>query len=69
MPGFPAGKLAGVRCPHLTPDIRCALFGSPDRPRVCVDLKPQPEMCGDSREQALATLTSWEQLTAPRAAR
>lgn len=66
MPGFPAGKLAGVRCPHLTADIRCALFGQPERPRVCVELRPQAEMCGDSAEEAMATLSRWETLTAPR---
>ncbi len=65
MPGFPAGKLAGVRCPHLTAEIRCALFGSPQRPRVCVELKPQVEMCGSTAEEALATLDEWERLTAP----
>jgi hypothetical protein len=66
MPGFPAGKLAGVRCPHLTADIRCALFGKPERPRVCVELRPQAEMCGDSAGEAMATLERWERETAPR---
>ena len=66
MPGFPAGKLAGVRCPHLTVDIRCALFGKPERPRVCAELRPQAEMCGYSAEEAMATLARWEELTAPR---
>lgn len=65
MPGFPAGKLAGVRCPHLTPELRCMLFGLPERPGVCRDLKPQPEMCGDSAAEAMATLERWELLTAP----
>jgi len=65
MPGFPAGKLAGVRCPHLTDDIRCALFGSPERPAVCRDLKPQVEMCGSSAAEAMATLERWERETAP----
>ena len=65
MPGFPAGKLAGVRCPHLTDDLRCALFGRPERPRVCVELRPQPEMCGMSAEEAMATLAEWERLTDP----
>jgi len=65
MPGFPAGKLAGVRCPHLTADTRCALFGSPERPRVCGDLQPQLEMCGSSAAEAMATLDEWERLTAP----
>lgn len=65
MPGYPAGKLAGVRCPHLTADIRCALFGKPERPAVCRDLKPQPEMCGSSAADAMATLAHWEAVTSP----
>ena len=65
MPGFPAGKLAGVRCPHLTEDIRCALFGKPERPRVCVEIKPQLEMCGTSADEAMKTIAEWELLTAP----
>ena len=65
MPGFPAGKLAGARGPHLTDDVRCALFGRPERPRVCVELRPQPEMCGASAEEAMATLAEWERLTDP----
>lgn len=64
-PGYPAGKLAGVRCGHLTDDLRCALFGRPERPSVCNDLRPQPEMCGESAEEALAILARWERLTAP----
>ena len=65
MPGYPQGKLAGVRCPHLTDELRCALFGKPERPEVCRDLKPQPEMCGDSAASAMATLYRWELLTTP----
>lgn len=65
MPGYPAGKLAGVRCPHLTAETRCALFGKPERPPVCVELKPQREMCGDTAEDAMAILERWELLTAP----
>ena len=66
MPGFPAGKLAGVRCPHLTDDVKCALFGTAERPSVCRALKPGPEMCGESAAEAMATLETWERLTAPR---
>jgi hypothetical protein len=65
-PALPEGKAAGVRCPHLTADIRCALFGKPERPATCVGIKPALEMCGDSAEQAMATLIRWEQLTDPR---
>src|SRR5215468_1330965 len=42
LPALPHGKPAGVRCPHLTADIRCALFGSPDRPAVCAGLRAGP---------------------------
>ncbi|HLZ61363.1 MAG TPA: YkgJ family cysteine cluster protein [Ktedonosporobacter sp.] len=65
LPGMPHGKPAGVRCLHLTHDNRCALFGKPERPKVCIRLRPSEEMCGHSRQEALAWLTSLEQATAP----
>jgi len=65
-PALPAGKPAGVRCPHLTEDVRCALFGKPERPPTCVGLRPAEDMCGDSAEAAMATIIRWERLTAPR---
>jgi hypothetical protein len=63
---LPAGKAADVPCPHLTSELRCALFGRRERPAVCGSLQPQPEMCGDSAAMAMATLVRWETLTAPR---
>ncbi|MEO8705205.1 MAG: YkgJ family cysteine cluster protein [Kofleriaceae bacterium] len=63
---LPVGKPAGVRCPHLSADYLCALFGKPERPSVCSGLQPQLEMCGESAAEAMATLVSWEQLTRPR---
>lgn len=66
MPALPEGKPAGVACPHLTDDLRCRLFGKPERPATCVGLRPQPDMCGESRDDAMATLLSWESLTTPR---
>jgi len=59
------GKPAGVACVHLTADRRCALFGRPERPAVCVSLQPSREMCGDVREHALVWLRVLEQATAP----
>jgi uncharacterized protein len=59
------GKPAGVRCVQLLPDLRCALFGRPERPAVCVSLRPGPAMCGLSRDQALATLAALELATDP----
>jgi hypothetical protein len=58
-------KPAGVRCVQLTADQRCALFGRPERPAVCVSLRPSADMCGDSREQALRWLGALEQQTLP----
>ena len=67
LPALPHGKAAGERCPHLTAEITCALFGSPTRPAVCSSLRPSPEMCGDAPEAAMAFLVRLEALTAPRA--
>lgn len=65
IPGMPQGKPAGVRCVQLMTDHRCAIFGHPDRPAVCGSLVPDPDMCGDSRAQALRWLGVVEQQTAP----
>ncbi len=65
MPGLPDGKPAGVPCPHLDADLRCRLFGSPERPAVCASLMPGTEMCGDNREQALLFLKHLEAATEP----
>lgn len=68
IPGMPQGKPAGVRCVQLTDDHRCAIFGSPQRPACCTGLVPSDEMCGDSREQAIAWLAALEDATHPSAA-
>lgn len=65
MPGLPHGKPAGMRCPHLQDDRRCALYGDPARPACCAGLKPSEEMCGDDPAHALAYLAELERLTAP----
>ena len=62
---MPQGKPAGVRCVQLTSDNRCRLFGQPDRPAVCVSLRPNEEMCGQTAAEALAWLTELERLTQP----
>ena len=63
IPGMPAGKPAGVRCIQLDQAIRCLIFGRPDRPAVCGGLQASPEMCGDTREQALLYLATLDRLT------
>jgi uncharacterized protein len=65
IPGMPDGKPAGVRCVQLTDDNLCGLFGSAERPTVCVRLRPNPEMCGGSAEEALAYLERLERETRP----
>lgn len=65
IPGMAAGKPAGVRCPQLTQDNRCQLFGHADRPQVCRNLRASEEMCGSSNVEALERLAGWEQLTKP----
>mgnify|MGYP001602916971 CR=1 FL=1 len=60
---MPHGKPAGVACVQLLPDLRCALFGRPERPAVCVSLRPNEIMCGGERGHALAYLTALEVAT------
>jgi Fe-S-cluster containining protein len=65
IPGMPGGKPAGVRCTQLTADNRCAIFGKPERPAVCNALRPEPLMCGENFDQAMAYLAFLEKATAP----
>ncbi len=65
IPGLPQGKRAGERCVQLRADESCAIFGRPERPAVCVRLRPSAEMCGASRAAALAGLERLEILTHP----
>ncbi len=62
---MPHGKPAGVRCIQLDDDLRCKIFGRPERPAVCGSLPPHEDMCGDSREQAMRWLGWMEEQTAP----
>ena len=57
---MPDGKPAGVRCVQLTEDNLCKLFGLPDRPMVCVSLRPSQEMCGESTKEAMLYLSELE---------
>ena len=65
IPGMPDGKPAGVRCVQLDEHLACRLFGQATRPRVCSQLQPTAEMCGDSAPTALAWLTRLETATRP----
>ena len=65
LPGLPQGKPAGIACPQLDADYRCRSFGQPERPACCSGLQASQEMCGNSREAALAWLTALESATRP----
>ena len=65
IPGMPQGKPAGVRCVQLDEQERCRLFGKPERPAVCLQLRPTQEMCGASRVEALQYLETLERRTRP----
>jgi Fe-S-cluster containining protein len=65
LPGLPQGKPAGMPCPHLDAHWRCRLFGQPTRPAVCTSLRPEADMCGTSRHEAMVILTRLEKDTQP----
>jgi Fe-S-cluster containining protein len=67
IPGMPQGKPAGVRCVQLDGENRCRIFGKPERPAFCGGLKASAEMCGNTRDDALAWLRVLEKDTAPAA--
>jgi hypothetical protein len=62
---MPQGKPAGVACVQLDAQLRCRLFGKPERPAFCASLRPSMEMCGSERAQALAFLGQLEIATTP----
>lgn len=65
IPGMPHGKPAGIPCVQLDETLGCRLFGRPERPAFCVSLRPEPGMCGNSREDALRLLVALEIATRP----
>jgi hypothetical protein len=48
---------------QLTTDLRCGIFGQPERPAFCASLRPTDEMCGADRDAALAFLEKLEAAT------
>lgn len=65
IPGMPEGKPAGIRCVQLTQDNKCRLFGKPERPKVCLSLRPSLDMCGDNNDHAFKYLAKIEEETKP----
>ncbi|MEY3610877.1 MAG: hypothetical protein RJB14_599 [Pseudomonadota bacterium] len=65
---MPQGKPAGVPCVQLDEQLRCKIFGQPERPAVCRQLQASVEMCGvveDGGAHARAWLMRLEDLTRP----
>lgn len=65
IPGMPQGKPAGIRCVQLSDANLCKIFGQPERPEVCARLRPEPAMCGISRQQAIDNIGALETATRP----
>lgn len=65
IPGMPDGKPAGVPCVQLDEALRCKLFGKPQRPAFCASLRPEPAMCGTSRDEAMTLIQELEQASRP----
>lgn len=65
IPGMPDGKPAGLPCVQLDDQGRCRLFGQPERPAVCLSLKPSLPMCGSDRAHAMQWLSRLEADTRP----
>ena len=65
IPGMPHGKPAGVRCVQLDDDMRCRIFGRPERPAFCGGLQPAEDMCGHDSTHAMRWLTTLEVATRP----
>jgi hypothetical protein len=62
---MPNGKPAGVPCVQLMEDLRCAIFGQPERPACCSGLQASFEMCGEDRSYAINWLSALEIATRP----
>ncbi len=62
---MPNGKPAGVPCVQLDHALRCRIFGRPERPAVCANLRPDAAMCGASRSEAMHYLKMLEIATRP----
>lgn len=52
IPGMPGGKPRGVRCIHLLDDMKCNIFESPLRPKVCNGFQAELLVCGNNRTEA-----------------
>jgi Fe-S-cluster containining protein len=61
IPGTGRNKPAGIKCVHLSQEMRCMIY--PSRPTVCREYTPTVELCGKSFSEAISRLTRLEILT------
>ena len=66
IPGMLDGKPAGTACVNLDLETyECRIWGSREYPTFCSGLKASEQMCGSSRDRALAYLAHLEEITRP----
>jgi Fe-S-cluster containining protein len=63
IPGMPDGKAAGEPCVQLDGAGLCQLFGTPQRPKVCLRFSAGEELCGNSTTEAMQRIATLERLT------
>ena len=57
---MPGSKAGGVRCIHLTDEMRCSIFNHASRPSVCKGFKAEKLICGNNRNEAAQILSKLE---------
>lgn len=65
IPGMEKGKPAKVRCIQLDDNNMCKIFKDERRPKVCGELLPCKDMCGENQDDAIKYLTELEEATSP----
>jgi len=63
IPLHPLGKPAALRCLHLDNENKCSIFLQSNRPLVCRSFQATEDVCGSTKEEAMAILSEWERLT------
>lgn len=54
------GKARNTKCIHLSENMLCKLFNKQERPKVCIECRPDPLFCGKSFEDAIKIFNSLE---------
>ena len=66
IPGMPTGKAAGEACINLDiKSMQCRIWQQDNYPELCRKFNAEIDICGDSREFALETITILERNTRP----